>query len=380
MEIILIANEKGGTAKTTTCLALANCLTALGFKTLVADTDPSGNLSAAALPDFPKHVLYDVFRGKCSVQDAIVTTEIADVLPTLKDLGDTREQSGTGRFVLRERKTLTSIFSDMESEKDGENLLSYLLRFSELEKTYDFVIMDSAPSDSVLITNAIVAADSIIVPCEPASASANGLYMFIRSVQNAINFRQKLAPQLPEGTYDPNLNLDGLVLTRYSDDWKTRREQIENILEMAKNLDMNVYSTKFRNSSAFEESMNECRPILDYVNRGFGASDAMNFTLEFLAKRGLAPRVSFPGVFKDEKGNFIFRKNGSKCFTYVVENDVAYVEKQNFRLEYLKNKNWAEQIGKTIFFSMENLNEYLNQAGIPWLFESVPIPEEQEEP
>lgn len=382
MEIILIANEKGGTAKTNTCLSLANCLTALGYKTLVVDTDPSGNLSAAALPDYPKYVLYDVLRGRCTLSEAIVTTEIADVLPTLKDLNDSSGRKTAGRpgpFCLPERRSLTSVISDMESDENGKYLLTYLLRYSNLEKIYDFIIMDSAPSDSILITNAIIATDSIIIPTEASSASANGLFMFIKSVQGAFNFRKEILPQLPKDTYNTTLNIDGFVFTRHTDDWQHRHEQIDNIIEMANSLGTNVYKTKFYNAPIFERAMNDCRPILDYMSRGFGASNAMNFTLEFLAKRNLTPKIAYNGVFKDESGQFIHRKNGSKTFTYAIESGVAYIFKQNFRLEYLQNETWKANIGKTIFFSLDNLKKHLEDAKIPWLMEPVPIQEESDD-
>lgn len=297
MEIILVANEKGGTAKSTTCLCLANCLTALGYRVLTVDTDPSGNLSAAALPDFPQNVLYDVFKGNCDIEAAIYKTSFGDILPTVKDLAPSKPKKS---FIVPDRKSLSEIFDGLNGVENAEQFIRLLLRESGLEHTYDFVIIDSAPAANLLIVNAIVAADSVIIPCEPNISSVDGLNMFLASVD------------LAREQYNTDIQVDGLVFTRCTEKWKTRREHIEGIRTLAETKGLYLYSTKFRDSSAIETSMNECRPILDYIGIGNGATDAMNFTLEFLAKRSLAPKAEFPGIVQDESGNWIFRKNSDK--------------------------------------------------------------------
>ena len=354
MEIILIANEKGGTAKSATCLCLANCLTALGYKVLVTDTDPSGNLSAAALEEFPEHVLYDVFTGQCELSDAIYETPFGDILPTIKDL---EHNSGSKKsFIIANRKNLGELFVSAQAEENPERFIYQLLRESGLESYYDFVIIDSAPAANLLITNAVVAADSVIIPVAPNSASTDGFLMFLKSIQEAAQ------------RYKAKIRVDGLVFTQFSDNWKTRRMQIEEITFMACNREIYIYDNKFRTSASIETSMNECKPVLAYINnRDNGAYDAMNFTLEFLAKRGLTPKVAYPGVFQDEEKRWVFRKNGNMYFTYFMVGSDAKIESRRLKKGNLEDEAFMDAVGKTIFFDLQNLEAHLISQGIHYI-------------
>lgn len=353
-EILLIANEKGGTAKTTTALCLANCLTALGYKVLAVDMDPSGNLSAAALPDFPKNVLFDVFNGTVAPEQAIVSTDICDVLPTVKDMNENSEADPFGG----NRKSLGDFFSSKIGSRGAERYLSLLLRspaFAPVFAVYDFIIIDSCPSDNLIITNCILAADRIIIPCEPTQASLDGLTMFRRSL-NATN-----------ASYGGNAVIDAMLLSRCSTEWRTRRDVLDTIRCSTLQNAIPVYRTRIRMSASIETSMNECQPILNYIYQGSGASDAMNFTLEFLDRRGLTPQTKYPGVVRDEVGDLIFRKNGDKYYSYSIDGATAVVEKKSFRMSLLEDASWAESIGKTVFFHLDNLTSALDTAGTPFV-------------
>lgn len=359
-ELLLIANEKGGTGKTATCLILANCLTAMGYKVLVVDTDPSGNLSLASLPNVPDKVIYDVFRGKCKIFDAIQHTDIADILPTVKDVEQSPTIGEDGTFALPESKSLNGIIKDLESTKNGELSLCLLLRHTGLRQKYDFILMDSAPSDSLLIVNAIVAADSILVPCEPNANTINGLMMFHNSIQRAMVHRQKAQETFRklEPDYPLVLNHDGILLSRYTNDWHERRQYTATILGFAKDSEIYAYNTRIRRSAPIETSMNNCRPILDYMNIGTGATDALNFTLEFLQKRGLEPRNEIPGVVKNEYGSFTYLPNGEKYFELTITGDTATAELKSFRADKISAEEWNAGIGTRFFLSEDMLNEY----------------------
>lgn len=352
METILIANEKGGAGKSSTTLCLANCLSALGYKVLIIDTDPSGNLSAAALPENPSLVLYDVIDGACDFTDAIVHTGTVDIVPTIKDLDAPGLTIVNGRPVLQHRKNLGKKFGELEGSKGTEQFISLLIQTSNLEGIYDFILIDTPPAANHLITNGIVAADSLIIPCEPNAASYDGLDMIIASVVEAV------------AKYQTQIQVDGMVFARYSDNSATRREHTKMLTEKAQEQGIYIYNTKFWTSPAIELSMNECRPVLDYPYNGRGLDDSMAFTLEFLAKRGLEPKHIYPGILKDENGNWIFRKNGTVYYTFSVTDGVAQVEEKRFRLEHLTDE-FKGQIGKTIFFFEQNLQTALATQGIP---------------
>jgi hypothetical protein len=85
LEVILSANEKGGSCKTADALLLTTCLNALGYRVLVLDLDPSGNFSQAALPVIPNTVLYDVLNFTIAPEDAVHHGPICDIIPTKRD-------------------------------------------------------------------------------------------------------------------------------------------------------------------------------------------------------------------------------------------------------------------------------------------------------
>lgn len=352
-EFILIGNEKGGTAKTTTVICLANALTVLGYKVLVVDLDPSGNFSDAVLPDFPALVLYDVMQGRCHLKDAIVHTDICDVLPTVKDLAPEAESP----FVaagMPERKSLGDLFASWVGRRGAERCIYNLFHnpnYEPIFHEYDFVLMDSQPSDSLIITNAIVAANSILFPCEPVSGAMDGLTKFRRSIQ------------LTQASYGATAAIDGLVFTKYKEDWNTRKGMIEQIQASAEAEKTFVYKTRFRVSPSIETAMNECQPILSpkYLYMGWGAYDAMNFALEFLARRGLPPRCDYPGVIRDEYGKTVFRRKGDYYWQITQQSDThIQMQTEKFREhEVLERK---EQIGKTLFFQPESIDHILHSA------------------
>ena len=301
-EIVLIANEKGGTGKSATVHCLANALTALGYRVLAVDFDPSGNLSRATLPDFPSKVLYDVFNGDCTVSDAIYRTDICDVLPTVKDL--TLDVAPAEEFLLASRnsKSLTQIAERLKGRAGAEMLLRSLLRSEKygLLERYDFILIDSAPSDNILVTNAIVAADSILIPCEPSQAGLDGVWMFASSVATARRSYVHAQAQI-----------DGIILTKYTEEFGNNLESIRSIREAAEAHEIYLYSTVMRNSGNVSHAMDHARPILSYlygIGSGHGPVDALNLALEFLAARGLEPKTEFPGVQHKENGDLYYAR------------------------------------------------------------------------
>lgn len=293
MEVVLVANEKGGVGKTTTSLCLANCLTALGYRVLIADMDPSANLSCAALPQNPSVSLYDVFDGRITLPEVIVHTEIADIAPSIKDVPNLDDD-----FTAPvNSKSLTQIANRWIGVRGAEYMLAAALRKSKrynLEDYYDFVILDSPPSDNILITNCIVAADAVIVPCDLSASSVNGLQMFLGSIANANAY------------YNTNVSFDGMLQVKYSEETKPERAMAKAIEQLCSDHNIRCYQTKIRDSSNMKDAMDNCRPILDYVSNGNGATDSMNMTLEFLRIRNMEPLTQFPGVERMPDGTLHF--------------------------------------------------------------------------
>lgn len=303
MEIILIGNEKGGTGKTATAVCLANALKTLGYRVLAVDFDPSGNLSCGVLPDNPRWVLYDVFNGNCTLEEAICHTDVCDILPTIRELVLDLDPDDAYILGSKDSKSLSRLGDRLVSKTGGEQALRSLLRSKrfDLASKYDFILIDSCPSDNILVTNAIVAADRVLIACEPSADSLDGIFKFISSI-NA-------AKQVYVGV---TADIDGVVLSRYTTEYGSNRKCIANIQKATEARSLYLYQTRMRMSGNVSDAMLNCRPIMEYIStNGHGPVDSLNLALEFLAARGLGPKVDFPGVHQNENGDWVYTRGYS---------------------------------------------------------------------
>ena len=300
MEIVLIGNEKGGVGKTATTFCLANALKALGYRILMVDFDPSGNLSCDTLPENPECVLYDVFSGACPLEQAIYHTEIADILPTIRELDLGVKPEDAYMLGASDDKSLSRLAERLIGRPGAEMALKSLLRSKkhDLASKYDFILIDTHSSDNILVTNAIVAADSVLITCEPSVDALDGIWKFISSM-NAANRNYNGA----------NAQVDGIVITKYTERRAPYRRCIQNIQESAKSQGIYLYETRMRDSSNIPDAMENCRPIMDYIgSSGNGTADALNLALEFLAARNLEPKVVIPGCRQNAEGHWVYAR------------------------------------------------------------------------
>ncbi len=167
---IAIVNQKGGVGKTTTCVNLAAALHSAGQRVLLCDFDPQGNATSGLGIDKAtvSPTVYDVVVDGTDPARAIVKTAYSDVLPSNKALaGATIEMIGMER---------------------REHRLKEALR--QVEKDYDFILIDCPPSLELLTLNGICAADTIMVPvqCEYyALEGLSDLLTTMRIVKRALN-------------------------------------------------------------------------------------------------------------------------------------------------------------------------------------------------
>ena len=174
-KIIAVVNQKGGVGKTTTTVNLAAALTELGLKTLVCDFDPQANATSGLGIDKRKvkKTIYDVVINDEPVENAIVETKFAHVLPSSADL------AGAGVELI----TLPN-----PNHRLGEAL-------KQIKDKYDVIFIDCPPSLEMLTLNGLAAADGILVPvqCEYyALEGLSDLMATLRMVKRRINPRLEI--------------------------------------------------------------------------------------------------------------------------------------------------------------------------------------------
>jgi chromosome partitioning protein len=185
-KIIAVANQKGGVAKTTTCINLGASFAATKRRVLVVDLDPQGNATVGSGIDKDDLEVssYHVLLGKADAKQAIVRAEEAkyDVLPTNGDL-TAAEVELMNMMVAREQRLRQAL----ETIRDD----------------YDFILIDCPPSLNMLTLNAMVAADSVMIPMQCEYYALEGLSALLNTIEEI------------RGSVNPNLQIEGLLRTMY---------------------------------------------------------------------------------------------------------------------------------------------------------------------
>ncbi len=236
---IAITNQKGGVGKTTTALSIIGTLTLRERRVLGVDLDPQGSLGFSAGLDIENcDTVYDVLKGKLPIRDAIVKTDIGDILPS----------------------NILLSTAELEFNVPGRE---YLLK-NELVKVmddYDYIIIDTPPALNILTVNAYVAAQGLIIPMAPEILSLLG----ISQIRDTIDTVRKY--------YNPELVVLGILLNRFSARLNLNREVEEMSGEIAKRLNTRVFSTKIRSSVVVAESPAHGESVMTYAPNSKPAQD-----------------------------------------------------------------------------------------------------------
>ncbi|MGR3373811.1 ParA family protein [Pseudooceanicola nanhaiensis] len=239
--IIAVANQKGGVGKTTTTINLGAALVELGLRVLLVDLDPQGNASTGLGIEVEDrtYTTYDLLLGDVDLPEMILTTEIPNfhIIPATVDL--------------------SSADLELMSNEKRSFLLHDALRQPAIEGLdYDYILIDCPPSLSLLTVNAMVAANSVLVPLQSEFFALEGLSQLISTVREV---RQ---------TANPELRVEGVVLTMH-DSRNNLTHQVEQ--DARDNLGDMVFRTVIPRNVRISEAPSYAMPVLDYDTTSRGA-------------------------------------------------------------------------------------------------------------
>ena len=252
-KIVAIANQKGGVGKTTTAINLSAALAEEGKKILVVDIDPQGNCTSGFGVDKnnQENTIYELLLDDCTINECIVRKVIEgiDLIPSNVNLAASEiELIGIPRkeFILRDA-------------------LDYI------KDDYDYIIMDCPPSLNVLTVNAMVAADSVIVPIQCEYYALEGLSQLIHTI-NLV--RERL---------NEKLDIEGIVFTMYDSRTNLSQQVVDNVRA---NVTQKIYDTMIPRNVRLAEAPSYGEPITRYDPKSAGADAYRDLADEVIRSAG----------------------------------------------------------------------------------------------
>lgn len=234
-KVLAFANHKGGVGKTTSVANLGAAIAALGRRVLLVDLDAQCNLTYTYLQEEPEATLYEALTGTTGVLPRTPIAEGLDIVP-----------AGLG---------LAKADIDLSTRIAREAILRSLLK--PLRSEYDYILLDCPPSLGVVTTNALAAADGVIIPLTAEALPLKGLTMLDAVIDEI------------RRTLNPALKLVGVIVNRYN--YRKLNSVVEGALR-EKYGDL-VFSTMIRENITIAEAPLTGTDVVNYDRSSNGAKD-----------------------------------------------------------------------------------------------------------
>ncbi len=241
--IIAITNQKGGVGKTTTATAMAAALQLKGFRVLLVDTDPQGNATDTYRATVEgEATLYDLlFEGEPAA-DCVQHTEHGEII--------------AGDPLLKEaEKHLSGVDGVYRLKEKLEPLVS----------VYDYILIDTPPTIGILLTNALTAADSVLIPITADRYGVQGLTQLNETIASIKKYTNR------------DLKVDGFLLVKHNGRTNLAKELHAALHNIAAQFDTTVYKTTIRESTKAKEAQTVRKSLFEYAPKSTTALDYQTF-------------------------------------------------------------------------------------------------------